>query len=43
MNRLPQAEYLALPGGTHFVLLERADHIGLRVLKFLDERLTQTG
>jgi len=37
VNRVADAEYLVLPGGTHFVLLERPDHISLRVTKFLDE------
>lgn len=36
--QLPAAEYLPLPGGTHFVLLERSDHVALRVSKFLEER-----
>lgn len=39
VSALSDAEYLALPGGTHFVLLERSDHICLRIAKFLDERL----
>ena len=37
VNRIADAEYLVLPGGTHFVLLERPDHVSLRVAKFLEE------
>lgn len=37
VNRVAGAEYLALPGGSHFVLLERPNHVSLRVVKFFDE------
>ena len=37
-QRVAGAEYLLLPGGTHFVLLDRAEHVNLRIDKFFSER-----
>jgi pimeloyl-ACP methyl ester carboxylesterase len=35
---IPSAEYLVLPEGTHFVLLDQAERVNLRIEKFWNER-----
>jgi pimeloyl-ACP methyl ester carboxylesterase len=32
------AEYLLLPGASHYALLDRAEHVNLRIEKFFGER-----
>ena len=34
---VPSAEYLVLPGATHFAPIECAEHLALRIEKFLGE------
>jgi len=38
VQRIAGAEYLLLPGGTHYVLLDHAEHVNLRIDKFFAER-----
>jgi pimeloyl-ACP methyl ester carboxylesterase len=38
VHRLPGAEYLLLPGAGHYVLLDHAQHVNLRIDKFFAER-----
>jgi pimeloyl-ACP methyl ester carboxylesterase len=35
---IPSAEYLVLPEATHYVLLDQAEHVNLRIEKFWNER-----
>lgn len=37
VTRVPGAEYLVLPAATHFVILDHADHLHLRLDKFFSE------
>jgi pimeloyl-ACP methyl ester carboxylesterase len=38
VNSVRGAEYLLLPGGTHYVQLDHAEHVNLRIQKFFNER-----
>jgi pimeloyl-ACP methyl ester carboxylesterase len=38
VQRIPGAEYLLLPGASHYLLLDHAQHVNLRIDKFFAER-----
>jgi pimeloyl-ACP methyl ester carboxylesterase len=38
VHNIPGAEYLLLPGATHYLLLDHAQHVNLRIDKFFAER-----
>lgn len=38
VNHIAGAEYLLLPGATHYAVLDRAQHVNLRIEKFFSER-----
>jgi pimeloyl-ACP methyl ester carboxylesterase len=38
VQHIPGAEYLLLPGASHYLLLDHAQHVNLRIDKFLAER-----
>ena len=38
VDQIRGAEYLVMPGATHFALLDHAPHVNLRMAKFFNER-----